>query len=378
MQSISEKRAKVAMVINGFRTGGAQNVLVQIAERIDKTRFDLSLITLMRGEGDETKYMYHLLPKGIPVYDLRFHNFRDLHAWGTLWRALRSAAPDVVFSNLFFSNTVTRILKPFFGYRVITVEHNTYGEKTFLQKKLDQYLARLTYRIVAVSKTVARFTSVQEHIPLSKFVINYGGIDIGALRKEMEEADSAATRALTGFSPKDKIILTVSRVVPQKNHRLLLEGFALFSGVHPEYRLVAVGGGTLIPELVAFAKELGIETKVRFMGYQKAMYPFFAVADFFASTSLMEGFGTTHAEALAAGLPLVSTKTAGPDEMIQEGVNGFFIPAYTKEAVADSLSKMAAQNLAPMRDAARRSAEAYAMEHMIEKYEALFTAAANA
>ena len=375
MEGFPDKRIKVALVINGFLIGGAQNVLLQIIKRIDYTRFDIVLVTLIRNNEDEKRYLYDKLPEGTKVYDLRFHGFYDLRAWGTLWRALRESKPEVVFANLFFSHTVIRLLKPFFGYKVITAEHNTYFDKTWLQKVVDRILATLTYRIVAVSKTVARFTSNQEHIPLSKFFINYGGIDIRALQKEMDESDPTETCKQTGFTTHNKIILSVARVVPQKNHRLMLEGFAIFAPKHPEYRLLVIGGGNLIADMEAYSNELGIGDKVRFMGYQKQMYPFFRIADFFVSTSLIEGFGTTHAEALAAGLPLVSTKTAGPDEMIKEGVNGFFITEYTPEAVAGSLAKMAAQNIAPMREASRLSAEAYAMERMIETYEKLFTEA---
>src|SRR3989338_8685302 len=377
MKSNGKKPIKVAFVINGFLIGGAQNVLLQTLWRIDRTRFDPALITLMRRHEDEKRYLYDKLPPYVKIYDLRFKNFRDLLAWGTLWKTLAEVRPQVVFANLFFSHTVTRILKPFFGYRVITVEHNTYFDKTWLQKCVDRLLAPLTYSIVAVSNTVANFTSKQEGIARSKFVINYGGIDIDALRQEMEDSNPEETWQATGFKPTHKIILSVARVVPQKNHELTLKGFALFAKDHPEYRLLAIGGGSHIPEMEALAKELGISEKVRFMGYQKHMYPFFRIADFFVSTSLIEGFGTTHAEALIAGLPLVSTKTAGPDEMIEEGVNGFFIPEYTKESVAESLEKMVGRNLAPMRAAARSTGERFALETMVRKYEELFAAAAE-
>ena len=368
----ASKPIKVALVINGFLIGGAQNVLLQIIKRIDRTRFTPVLITLMRKHSDEKQYLFDQLPAGTQIYDLRFKGFFDMRAWRMLWRALRESNPDVVFSNLFFSNTVMRFLKPLFGYRVIIAEHNTYVDKTLLQKVADWCLSWVTYRIVAVSKTVARFTAKQEHISPSKFFINHGGIDIRAMQKEMDESDPLETWKRTGFTPPNKIILSVARVVPQKNQRLTLEGFALFAPSHPEYRLLVIGGGNLVHELEAYAKELGIGEKVRFLGYQKQMYPFFKISHFFVSTSLVEGFGTTHVEALVAGLPLVSTKTAGPDEIIKEGVNGFFIPEYTKEAVAESLAKMAALDLERMREAVRKSAEPFAIECMIEKYENLF------
>ena len=241
-----------------------------------------------------------------------------------------------------------------------------------MQRLLDRLLSHFSERIVAVSTSVATFTAKQEGIPLSKFIVINNGIDIKAIQTALREHDPVETRREVGFAPADKIVINVSRIVPQKNHRLLFEGFALFAREHPGYLLLVVGGGSHLEEIEAYAKNLGISDKVKFLGYQKEIFHYLGIADFFISTSLIEGFGITHAEALAAGLPVLTTKTAGPDEMIQEGINGFFIPAYTKESVAEGLAKMAAQDLVPMCEAARHSSEAYSIDHIVERYETLF------
>ncbi|MEK7106695.1 MAG: glycosyltransferase, partial [Patescibacteria group bacterium] len=230
----------------------------------------------------------------------------------------------------------------------------------------------LSARIVAVSKTVAIFTAKQENIRTDKFVVINSGIDAAVLRARAARSDPTETRRALGLAPEDHAIIDVARAVPQKNYPLLLEGFALFAPKHPAYMLLIAGLGKSLENIQTYTRELGIQDRVMFLGYQKNLPAVLAVCDFFVSTSLIEGFGIAHAEALACGLPVLTTKTAGPDEMIKEGVNGFFIPEYSKEAVAASLAKMAAQDLAPMRAASPRSVERYSTERTVKAYEKLF------
>ncbi|MEJ0053558.1 MAG: glycosyltransferase [bacterium] len=368
-----EKRIKALIVINDFLIGGAQKLIADLLARIDRSRFEPVLLTLFTFGEDEREYLYDALPEGTELHKLHFTGIRDWRAWRELYRLLRAINPDVVLANLFFSNTIMRLLKPFFGYRVFVVEHNTYVGKTAKERFLDRLLSHLTKRIVAVSETVADFTSWQEGISREKFAVIHNGIDIEKLRAEMNRYDTGETRRETGFAPEDRIILNVSRVIPQKNHKLLLDGFKLFVRSNPEYRLLIVGGGSHEKKIRAYAESIGLHDIVRFTGYRKDVPRFFAVADFFVSTSLIEGFGIAHAEALACGLPVLTTKTAGPDEMIEEGVNGLFIKGYAPEAAAGGLSDMIVCDRSAMKAAAIRSAEAYSIERAVTAYEKLFS-----
>ena len=373
MMQSPQKKIKVTFIINDFIVGGAQYLLINLMTRMDPKRFEFSLITLFHFGDDEKDYLYRELPPGIPVYRLRFRGFRDFGAWVSLYRALRAINPDVVSTHLFFSNTVVRVLKPLFRYRAISAEHNTYVDKTKLQQLTDRILSYLTVRTIALTKTVVNFTVAQEGIRPSKFIIISGGIDTKQLRADLAASNPAVLRKEIGLRPEDRVIVNVSRFVPQKNHRLMLEGFSLFAPAHPHHRLVLVGGSEDgVDKLKAYARELGIADRALFLGYQKNIPAILGISDFFVSTSLIEGFGIAHAEALACGLPLLTTKTAGPDEMVQEGINGFFIPEYTKEAVAASLARMADQDISAMRAAAPGSVERYSLDRAVQSYERLF------
>jgi len=370
------KKIKIVICINDFLVGGAQRMLADMMRRLDKERYEPVLVTLFFWDGRE--YFYDLVPAGIPVHRLAFKGFWDIRSWFALYRILRSLDPDIVLSNLFFSNTVLRLLKPLFRYKVVIVEHNTYVKKTKLHQMVDRVLARLTARIVAVSNTVATFTSNQEGIPMGKFRVIHNGVDIAALQAESGRYDPAEVKEELGIGRDAHVLLNIARLTTQKNPRLLIDGFALFARSHPNYVLVIVGGGPKWDALLrAQAKELGIESQVLLMGTRKDVARFYAIADVFVSTSTIEGFGIAHAEALSCGVPVLTTKTAGPDEMIEEGINGFFIGESTPQAVQEGLERMAATDLPVMRLNAKESAKKYGIDRTTTAYEDLFREVLN-
>lgn len=363
-------KTKVVICINDFLVGGAQRMLAGMLHHINRDEFEPVLITLFYWEGKD--YFYELIPPDVPVHRLAFKGFTDLRSWLRLYRLLKVISPDILLSNLFFSNTVTRILKPFFRYKVIAVEHNTYVNKTKVHQRIDRVLAHVTARIVAVSKTVAVFTARQERIPEERFCVIHNGIDINALRAEIAAHNLASIKKELGIPQEDRVILNVARLTTQKNPALLLEGFALFAHKHPNHSLVIVGGGGKWDSILkAKAEELGISGRVYLMGMRKDVARFYAIADFFVSTSTIEGFGIAHAEALACGVPVLSTKTAGPDEMIKEGENGYFIREATPDAVAEGMERISASDRAKMSACAKQTADIYSLERATRAYEAL-------
>jgi len=364
---------KVAIVIDNFCVGGAEKQLTELMPLINKNTIDLSFITLRQIEGMET--LYDELPDRLPVYKLNFRGFKDISSWAALYKTLRVIGPDVVMPNLFFSNTVVRMLKPLLGYKVISIEHNTYVDKTWAKRTVDRWLARVSYRIIAVSNTVADFTAKQERIPRNKFVVIQNGVDVEKIQAILAALPSKdALKQELGFKSSDKVLLNVSNLKPKKNHKLLLEGFALFHKKHPEYKLAIVGEGSR-RRLEARAHELGLDGAVTFFGLRRDIEKFYKISDTFVSSSDIEGLSIAYLEALASGLPLVATKTAGTDELLVDGENGFFISESSSEAVVESLEKMVRADLEKISENARKKAAEFDIRKTAEEYSTLIASA---
>ncbi len=366
-----DKKIKIVIVINDFLVGGAQKQIVRQLDFFDINKFDFCLITLF--EFPNRPNLYQELPPWLPIYRLQFKNFFDLVSWFNLLKILFKIKPNIVISHLFFSNTVVRILKPLLKYKIIICEHNTYINKTKLQIFLDKLLSKLTYKIVAVSKTVAEFTSKQENIPKEKFVIIHNGINLEAIQlqfKKLPEKDVLKNKL--GFSKDDRIIINVGRLTSQKNHKLLLDGFKLFQKSTLGYKLIILGDGALRESLEKYVIENDFGNSVVFLGIRFDVISYYKIADFFVSTSIIEGLSDAYLEAFACGLPLVATKTAGTDELIIEGKNGFFINEFSPNVVVESMIKLLNCNFDLLRKNTLRCIKNFDIRITVQKYTSLF------
>jgi glycosyltransferase involved in cell wall biosynthesis len=135
---------------------------------------------------------------------------------------------------------------------------------------------------------------------------------------------------------KYPVIINVGRLTYQKGQNILLKAFKIVSE-KIESRLIILGEGPLFKQLKDLAKELGIENKVDFVGFQKNPFAFIANSDVFVLSSRWEGFPNVLIEAMACGVPVISTDCpSGTNEIIEDGVNGLLVPIEV-DKLAESL-----------------------------------------
>jgi glycosyltransferase involved in cell wall biosynthesis len=370
---MKREKIKLAIVINDLNIGGAEKLVVDQLKYFNRNKFELSLVTLF--DFPEQKDFFSIVPNDVIVHKLNFKGFKDISSWIKLAKIIKKTRPDVVISHLFFSNTVTRALRPFFGYKVVAVEHNTYTYKTKLQQFMDRWFSKISYKVIAVSETVADFTSKQEHINRFKFVVIPNGVDIESIYTIIKTFQSKQEEKIKlGFSAEDKLIVNVARMVQQKDHELLIRSFAEFHKIGPEYKLVILGDGPLRSKLESLVTDLGLESVVYMPGIQSPLVYYYA-SEFLVLTSKIEGFAIVGIEAMALGLPMVSTRTAGPDKYLVEGENGFFINTSTVEGVVSALERAIKADRNSLREKALKVAAEFDIQINVRRYEELSEAA---
>ena len=140
-----------------------------------------------------------------------------------------------------------------------------------------------------------------------------------------------------------KQIVSVGRLHPQKNHKLLLNAFADFHAVYPDYELHIFGIGELEDELKQQAKDLGIEDYVVFRGFCSDVQHEIWDKAMFVLSSDYEGISNSMIEALAMGVPVISTDCpAGGSRMyIEDGVSGILTPVGDAKALTEAMVKIA-------------------------------------
>ena len=126
----------------------------------------------------------------------------------------------------------------------------------------------------------------------------------------------------------NKEIITACRMTAQKNLKMLLDSFNIFSKKNGEYILSIYGEGEELNSLVSYAKEIGINDKVFFRGYCIDVHNKIKDSAIFVMTSDYEGISNAMLEALAIGIPTICTDCpiGGARQFIKDGVNGFLVP----------------------------------------------------
>jgi glycosyltransferase involved in cell wall biosynthesis len=130
-------------------------------------------------------------------------------------------------------------------------------------------------------------------------------------------------------------------MVAEKDHFTLLRAFALVAAEIPGAELQIAGDGPLRDQLVEFTKELNLANRVTFVGALPHTAQFFSQLDIFVLSSLNEGLPLALLEAMAAGLPVVSTRAGGVEEAAHEGQNAYLATVGDSNDLAQAMIRMA-------------------------------------
>lgn len=202
-----------------------------------------------------------------------------------------------------------------------------------------------------------------------KLQVIYSGVDLDAFHPRLREAQGLALREKSGIDPVTPVILFVGSGYQRKGLRTLLN--ALPRMQRADVRLWVVGRDKEEALMRKLAQTLGVDDRVLFLGAQTDVKPFYGAADVFALPTLYDPFPNAALEALACGLPLVTTATCGAAELLTPA-NGVVIAAGDAAVLAESLDMLCAR--APeMRNAARASVAHLDLAAMAAQLMALYS-----
>jgi glycosyltransferase involved in cell wall biosynthesis len=186
--------------------------------------------------------------------------------------------------------------------------------------------------VVLISEATRRFYVQHRGVPASKARVILNGAHLEKF---------LGSPAHPGSSPPRVRFGTAARLVPVKDHYSLLRAFATVVREIPHAELAIAGDGPLRQELEAFTRKLNLTERVTFVGALPDTPKFLSELDIFVLSSLSEGMPISLLEAMAAGLPIVSTRAGGVDEVAIEGKNAFLAEPADVEGLAQAMIKMA-------------------------------------
>jgi glycosyltransferase involved in cell wall biosynthesis len=178
----------------------------------------------------------------------------------------------------------------------------------------------------AADAVIATSSAVARCVRDPRAAVIYPGVDVPTDGKVSMK---------TGYT-----IGTAARLVPVKGLKYLIRAVGIVRAQLPQARLQIAGCGPLQAQLEAEVSRLGLDGCVEFLGWQTPLQPFFATWDVFALPSLEEGFGIAALEAMAAGLPVVSTDVGGLPELVLNGSTGWLVPPRDPQSLATRLMQL--------------------------------------
>ena len=157
------------------------------------------------------------------------------------------------------------------------------------------------------------------------------------------------------------LVMGLGRLSPEKGFFELLQSFALAAATRPEWHLALLGHGPQRSELAALGQTLGIDDRLHLPGTVHNAAAWLAQADLFALASHYEGFPNALCEALASGLPAITTATSGSTAVLRPEIDGLLVPVKDVSALAAALGRL-------MDDEALRRSMALRAPEILERY----------
>lgn len=302
---------KGIFVINSLSGGGAEKVFSKLTYMIDRDELKSYSVEVVILDDEQDVYQ---LPSSITVH--RIGN--KLGIFGQLFRFMslvRKQRPEFMVSFLFRSNCFNVIGAKLFNYTSMLSERgNTNarlkGKFIWLKKLIIKTVFNSSDITICVSKGVADCLNRDYAVPQEKLTVLNNSYDLAEIRRKSKNENNAQL--------KPGYVLAIGRLVKLKGFDDLISSFAK-SSINRD--LVILGDGDELEYLKLHAKKEGVEERVKFLGFVSNPYPVMKNAYMFVLSSHFEGFPNAMVEAMSLGVPVISTLTDGPLDILQPNNN---------------------------------------------------------
>jgi glycosyltransferase involved in cell wall biosynthesis len=343
---VASRSIRVLLVITGLATGGATNVVLDIASHFkDKPGFDVQLITgpIPPGRTDVTHRAKELgIPtRVIPSLINHVNPIVNLKAVLDLRRIMVEGKYDIVHTHSSVAGVVGRLAALTAGIPVIL--HHVHGwgfhegmpgwtRKLYLA--LEQVCAKFTDRIITVSEPDIHKGLLQGIGTKDKFTLINNGIDLEKFRQDVDEQQ---VRSELGLDPDSKLVGMVGRLDEQKNPLDLIRAAAIVTKSYSNVQFLIVGDGSLRSECERLINEFNLNDKFFLLGFRSDVPRILPILTITAMSSLWEGLPLAFLESMSAGKPIVANNIDGASDVVVNGETGFLVAPRQPQAMAEGI-----------------------------------------
>ena len=315
---------KIVFTLASLGSGGAERVVSLLANKMAEQSRQVEIICLKFND------VYYKLHPDVKVTLAMQQTKKRLTEVFWLRKHIKQGKPDVViaFTEGVYCFTIAALLGT--KIPVIASERLDPSAMTWKRNLLKRLLLPYVDWLVVQTKTIKDYfpKSIQK-----KTSIIFNPVKDEALASSRDNGqwtmDNKANR-----------IISVARLYPQKNQEMMIRAFAKIADKYPDWQLVIYGEGPLRAQLEALVSSFKLQERVLLPGRTENVIDELKKSKIFCLSSDYEGMSNSMIEAICVGLPIVSTKVSGTDELIQDGVNGLLVDIGDEQGLTDALEKL--------------------------------------
>ncbi len=352
--------------------GGAETVFLNLATGLDNSEYR----SIAAIKGDDW-LAGQLRARGMePLFIDSKGAFNLKYLWQII-KIIKKHNIDIIQSHLFGSNVYCSLAGLICRIPVISVFHGNVDvdpEDKLVKIKFKIILAG-SKKLVFVSDHLKKFITEQYRLPTTKCTTIHNGV---ALDKFNQQTSRELKKEL-GIPDNDILIGAVGNIRKAKAYDILIKAAALLTKSSPHYKFVITGQGSnsLEQELQQLVTELDLQNHVFFLGFQSDTPRILRNLDIFVQSSSSEGFSISIVEAMASKLPIVATRSGGPEEILTHDQNAIMVETGNPEKIATAIESLVEDAVLRKRlsqNAFEHAHETFSIEAMLSKYRKLYMA----
>jgi glycosyltransferase involved in cell wall biosynthesis len=308
---------------------------------------------------------------------------RDVSSIGKLATGLTAIAPDILHahSNKAALLAEMAVKRGGLDVPVLFSVHNfpSYAATGGFRGKISSIAMRRVLmgadKVIAVSNNLKEYLVNEEKAAPGKIDVIYNGIDADGIADAVKATDTRSLKQSLGIRDGAPVVGTIARLIPSKGLEFLIDAAPGLIHKQPGLRIVIVGSGPLEQSLKKRVSAAGMSDTFIFTGHVADPKPYYAMFDVFVMPTLKESFGMTIVEAMAAGCPVVASRTGGVPEIVINRETGLLVAPGESGQLAGAIRQLLTDRKAAskMAEEARRVVRnKFTITEMVKSTEAVY------
>ena len=359
-------RIRLLWLLDSLGAGGAEALVIPFARTLDPTQYELTVGCLSTLRGGAVPAA--LEEMGMPPVEFGARSLRDVQAFRRVRAFVEKEGIDLIHAHLTFSAIWSALISRKTGVPSLATLHvepsasrgNIDSVRHRVMTDLRDFVMRKALRrwsagVITVSEALRQTYLAFGDLDPAKVLVVHNGIEIGRFARDRETTRARLDREFDIPSGMP-VLATVAVLRPGKGIEVLLDAARSV----PQALFLILGDGAKKEEWMRLAEQYGIAGRVRWAGFRTDVDALLAGCDALVHPSLADAFPTVLLEAMAAGLPVVTSNVGGIPEIVVPGTTGTLVPPADAPALAAAINELLRDpaKMARMSAAARERADA--------------------